>query len=158
MKTSRYSAGIHDKPEVYPPVEELEQGRYEYLVPKLVMPEHTFKHYLHRARYNVWGDHPGSTWLKRLPKKLHESIFAKPASEASPDSDLAFGWGVHILDGPDHAALALLLAVGLLITLIASCMIVGIAKTQEQAFGVGSYLTSIVFALMSAVYFKLRDQ
>ena len=101
------------------------------------MPAHIFIHFLHRARWNVWGDHADDTWLKRLPKKLNESILA---------------------DGPNHAVLGLFLALGLIITFVISCLIVGIAKTQEQAFGVGQYLVAIVVALMSAMYFKLQDQ
>jgi hypothetical protein len=62
------------------------------------------------------------------------------------------------LDGPNHAVLGLFLAFGLMITFVISCLIVGIAKTQEQAFGVGQYFVAIVVALMSAMYFKLQDQ
>ncbi|ETS79269.1 hypothetical protein PFICI_09122 [Pestalotiopsis fici W106-1] len=158
VKTTQYSAGIHEKPAEYPPDEELQRRRYHYHTPKLMMPPHVFIHFLHRARWNVWGDHANDTWLKRLPKKLNESMLAAQASEASSDPDLAFGWGVHILDGPNHAVLGFFLAAGLLITFVISCLILGIAKTQEQAFGVGQYLIAILVALMSAVYFKLQDQ
>jgi uncharacterized membrane protein len=121
-----------------------------------MMPAHIFIHFLYRARWNVWGDHADDTWLKRLPKKLNESILAAQATNTN--SDLVFGWGVHILDGPNHAVLGLSLALGLMVTFVISCLIVGIAKTQEQAFGVGQYLVAIVVALMSAMYFKLQDQ
>jgi hypothetical protein len=80
------------------------------------------------------------------------------AQAENADSDLVFGWGVHILDGPNHAILGLFVALGLMITFVISCFIVGIAKTQEQAFGVGQYLVAIIVALTSAVYFKLQDQ
>ncbi|OCK74193.1 hypothetical protein K432DRAFT_398289 [Lepidopterella palustris CBS 459.81] len=155
-RAAQYSAGIHKKPEEYPPDEEIQQQRYHYFSPKIVMPGHVFIHFLHRARWNVWGEHADDTWLKRLPKKLNESILAAQAANAN--SDLVFGWGVHILDGPNHAVLGLFLAFGLMITFVISCLIVGIAKTQEQAFGVGQYLVAIVVALMSAMYFKLQDQ
>ncbi|KAF3025503.1 hypothetical protein E8E14_007646 [Neopestalotiopsis sp. 37M] len=158
METTRYSAGIHAKPAEYPPDWELQQRRYHYHTPKLMMPPHVFLHYLYRARLKVWGDHANDTWLKRLPKKLNESMLAVKASERDPNADLVFGWGVHILDGPNHAVLGFLLAAGLVITFAISCLVLGIAKTQEQAFGVGSYLIAIVVALMSAVYFKLQDQ
>jgi hypothetical protein len=77
----------------------------------------------------VWGEHADNTWLKRLLKKLNESIFAAQAINAN--SDLVFGWGVHILDGLNHAILGLFLAFKLMITFVISCLIVGIAKTQE---------------------------
>ena len=62
------------------------------------------------------------------------------------------------MDGPNHAFLGLFLAFGLIITFVISCLIVGIAKTQEQVFGVGQYFVAIIVALMSAMYFKLQDQ
>ncbi|KAI0543072.1 heterokaryon incompatibility protein-domain-containing protein [Xylaria digitata] len=153
---ARYSAGIHKKPQEYPPDAELQQRRYHYLTPKIIMPSNIFIHFLHRARLNVRGGHANDTWLKRLPKKLNESLLA--AQVMDPDPDLVFGWGIHILDGPNHANLGMLLSFGLLITFVVSCLILGIAKTQEQAFGVGQYLLAIMVAFMSAVYFKLQDQ
>jgi hypothetical protein len=120
------------------------------------MPSHIFIQFLHRVSWNNWGDHPDDTWLKRLPKKLNKSILATHA--ANINSDLVFGWGVHILDRPNHAVLGFFLAVGLMITFVVSCMTLGIAKTQEQAFGVGQHLVAIVVALMFATYFKLQDQ
>lgn len=150
----RYSAGIHRQPEEYPPIEEVQQQRYHYLAPKIIMPSHIFLHYLHRANSDMWGDHANDTWLKRLPKKLNESILA--ANDVNKDSDLLFGWGVHIVDGPNHFVLGSVLAAILGITFLGSSLVAGIARTQEQAFGVGQYLVAIIVALMSAVYFKLQ--
>jgi predicted membrane channel-forming protein YqfA (hemolysin III family) len=120
------------------------------------MPANVFLHYLHRARWNVWGEHSEDVWLKRLPKKLNESLTASTGGQTDPD--LLFGWGVHIINGPNHAALGLLLAIGVSISLVVSLVIFGAAKTQEQAFGVGSYLLAIIACIMAAVYFKLTDQ
>jgi hypothetical protein len=163
-----YGAGIHKKPDEFPPQKELERKRYHYLRPKIQMPVHVFLHYLHRARWNVWGEHAEDVWLQRLPKKLNESILAQARLddatsqqnelEVLTDPNLAFGWGVHILDGPNHAVLGLLLAIGVAIAFLVSGMVVGFAKTQEQGFGVGSFLLAIVTSLMAAVYFRLQDQ
>jgi len=86
--------------------------------------------------------HQDDTWLGYLPKKLELSILATPlqGSAANPQSNplvdrkLAFGWGIYILHGPNHTILWQLLLIGVVISFVVSCMIVGIAKTQEQGF------------------------
>lgn len=109
-----------------------------------------------------------NTWLRRLPKKLNQSLLVEAqqynttsppnAGAAAMDADLTFGWGVHILDGPNHAALGLLLAVAVAIIFVVSGLIVGFAKTQEQGFGVGNFLLTIIASIMAAIYFQLQDQ
>ncbi|KAH7082073.1 hypothetical protein FB567DRAFT_581517 [Paraphoma chrysanthemicola] len=166
-RRSQYGAGIHKRPDEFPPQEELDGNRYHFLCPKIRMPVNVFLHYLHRARWNVWGEHAEDTWLQRLPKKLNESMLAEwrqnnaitqqHGGEAIGDSNLAFGWGVHILDGPNHAALGILIAIGITVAFVVSGMVVGFAKTQEQGFAVGSFLLAILASVMAAVYFQLQD-
>jgi hypothetical protein len=132
------------------------------------MPVNVFLHYLHRARWNIWGEHTEDIWLQRLPKKLNESVLTEvrqegatnqqDEQEAIMDPNLAFGWRVHILDGPNHAVLGLLLAMGVAVAFVISGMVVGFAKTQEQGFGVGSFLLAILASIMAAMYFQLQDQ
>jgi hypothetical protein len=132
------------------------------------MPVNVFLHYLHRTRWNTWGEHRENTWLKRLPKKLNRSLLVEALQDnlrnqqfqgtVPTDPDLAFGWGVHILDGPNHAALAWLLAIGVSVAFLVSGMVVGIAETQEQGFGIGSFLLAILASGMVAIYFQLQDQ
>jgi hypothetical protein len=99
-------------------------------------------------------------WLQRLPKKLDRDLIAEAQQakgNAPANEDLAFGWGVHIIEGPNHAVLGLLLAIGVAVAFIVSGMIVGFAKTQEQGFGVGNFLLAILASTMTAVYFQLQD-
>lgn len=65
---------------------------------------------------------------------------------------------MHILNGPNDVALGLMLALGISITFVASLVIFGAARTQEQAFGIGSYLVAIISSITTAVYFKLTDE
>ncbi|KAF2011334.1 hypothetical protein BU24DRAFT_354887 [Aaosphaeria arxii CBS 175.79] len=167
-RDTQYGAGIHKKPDEFPPQQELDKKRYDYLCPITRMPANVFLHYLHRARWNVWGEHTQNTWLRRLPKKLNESVLAEVSQdlatnqqngqEATMDSDLSFGWGIHILDGPNHAVLGFLLAIGVAVAFVVSGMVVGLAKTQEQGFGVGSFLLAIFVCVTAALYHKLQDQ
>ena len=124
-----------------------------------------FLHYLHRAQWNIWGEHSESTWLQRLPKKLNKSLVIEALQNnqdedkgAPLDRDLAFGWGVHIVEGPNHAALRWVLAVGVAVSFVVSGMVVGFTQTQEQGFGVGNYLVAVLASGMVAVYFQLQDQ
>lgn len=165
-RRTQFGAGIHKKPDEFPPQEEIDKNRYHYFCPKTRMPVNVFLHYLHRARWNVWGEHIEDTWLRRLPKKLNETLLAEVQCDANnqqdgrqvtADPDLAFGWGVHILDGPNHAVLGLLLAIGVAVAFSISGIVVGFAKTQEQGFGVGNFLLTILASIMAAVYFQLQD-
>ncbi|CAN9173620.1 unnamed protein product [Alternaria alternata] len=157
---NQYGAGIHKKPDEFPPQEELDEKRYHYLCPRIRMPVNVFLHYLHRARWNIWGEHMENIWLQRLPKKLDRDLIAEAQQakgNAPANEDLAFGWGVHIIEGPNHAVLGLLLAIGVAVAFVVSGMIVGFAKTQEQGFGVGNFLLAILASTMTAVYFQLQD-
>ena len=156
----QYGTGIHRKPYEYPPEEELKDKRYHYLCPKMVMPVNVFLHYLHRARWGTEDDHPYDTWLKRLPKKLNESLLLAAQRQAvgADNPDLVFGWGVHIIEGPSHFVLSMMLATGIVIAFTVSGLVMGVARTQEQGFGVGSFLLAIVASIMAAIYFKLMDK
>ena len=166
-RRTQYGAGIHKKPDEFPPQEELDSKNYHYMCPKIRMPVKVFLHYLHRARWNIWGEHTEDIWLQRLLKRLNESVLAEvqqneankqpDGQEAATDPHLAFGWGVHIIDGPNHAVLGLLLFFRIAVAFVVSGMIVGFAKTQEQGFGVGNFLLAILASVMAAVYFQIQD-
>lgn len=164
---AQYGAGIHKQPDEFPPEKELVAGRYHYARPKLRMPVNVFLHYLHRARWHSWSEHTEDIWLRRLPKKLKKSVLTEVKQdpggdperdyENTTDADLAFGWGVHILDGPNHAVLALLLACGIVVAFTVAGLVVGFAKTQEQGFSVGAFFLTVTATVMSAIYFRLLD-
>ena len=124
------------------------------------MPVNVFLHYLHQARSGSEDDHPYDTWLKRLPKKLNESLLlaSQKQTEGVDHPDLVFGWGVHIIEGPSHFVLSMLLAGGVTVAFMVSGLVMGLARTQEQGFGVGSFFLAIVASIMAAIYFKLMDK
>ena len=127
------------------------------------MPSNVFLHYLSCAQRKAWlGDLPGahaeSFFLQRLPKKVHHSIFDELLTHgtSSGSREIVFGWGVHILEGPNHAMLSLVLGIGVSFSFIVSLMVLSIAGTQEQGFGIGQFLLSIMACVMGALYFKLQ--
>ncbi|KAK3687906.1 hypothetical protein B0T22DRAFT_425231 [Podospora appendiculata] len=162
-------ASIHEKPSEYPPQEEIDKRRYHYRCPKTLMPAHIFLHFLSHPHRESRNGHSPDTWLQRLPKKLNTSILdevqrparnlhAGGALAQETEDDFVFGWGVHILEGPNHAGLSLVLALGIAVAFLVSCLVVGLANTQEQGFGVGQFLIAIVACGMTAVYFALEDR
>jgi hypothetical protein len=89
--------------------------------------------------------------------RQNDAMDQQGEQESVTDPNLVFGWGIHILEGPNHAVLSLLLLIGVAVVFIVSGMVVGFAKTQEQGFGVGNFLLAILASIMTAVYFKLQD-
>ena len=153
-----YGTGIQKQlGENIPELKEIGHSRYHYEGPN--MPAHLFLHYLHRAKRSAYH-HNDVTWLQSgLPKKLDGSLITAAQMVLNPpNSKLKFGWGVHIIEGPNHAVLSVMLAGGIAMPLMVSSLVVGVARTEEQGFGVGSYLLAIVSCIMVAIYFRLQDR
>jgi len=85
-----------------------------------------------------------------LPKELNAGILYQvqpPARNWSAGGALAqehetgdnfiFGWGVHVVESPNQAGLSLVLALAIAVAFLVSCLVVGLANTEEQGFGVG---------------------
>lgn len=151
-----------------PPIAEVIAERYHYHECPLEnlppIPSNVFLHYLSCARKKSWlgevpGAHDETYFLDRLPKKVHYSIFDGLATRgtSSASNSIAFGWGVHILEGPNHATLSLALGIGVMLSFVISLVVLGIAETQEQGFGIGQYLLALVTCVMGTLYFKLQE-
>ena len=151
-----------------PPDIEVQTQRYHYyecpieVLPP--MPSNVFLHYLSCAGNKNWlrenpGAHGETFYFQRLPKKTRNSIFEELQGQGEPGlcNGIAYGWGIHILEGPDHAALSLALAFGILFSFVVSVMVIGFAQTQEQAFGVGQWIVGVFASVMAALYFKLLE-
>ncbi len=106
-----------------------------------------------------------------MPKKLDESILTEKQQdytatadqrdepdELGADSNLAVGWGVHILEGLNYSVLSLIMAIGIVVSFVVSGLVVGITQTQEQGFGVGAFLLAVLTCSMTAIYFRLQGQ
>ncbi|CVL06786.1 uncharacterized protein FMAN_11882 [Fusarium mangiferae] len=82
----------------------------------------------------------------------------QPQSLDDPEeTDIVTGWGVHIIEGPNHSGLSFVLMFGVVISFFVSVMLTGLARTEEQGFGVGSFLIAVLTCGMTAVYFALTD-
>jgi len=128
------------------------------------MPPNVFLHYLSCASERAWcrenpGAHGESFYFQRLPKKTGGSVFRdlQGQGELGVHNGIVYGWGIHILEGPDHAALSLALGVGVLFSFVISVVVIGLAQTQEQGFGVGQWVVAVLACVMSALYFRLLE-
>ena len=157
----RHIVGIYRTPAELPPEAEVLSQRYHYFeCPTLnqpPIPSHLFMHYLYAARHfhnasPPVGIHSGTTMLNRVPKKLGSSIFA----QATSDSEV-FGWGIHIVEGPNMAAVCWILTGGLMISFLVSVLYAYISGIQDQGFDIGSWLMSVIAAFVTALYFHWKE-
>jgi len=95
LEKDSHKAHIFAEP-AYPDKEAINSGEWHYNLhpPLKPMPSTAFIHYLlHEAAPD------DDRFQRRLPKKLRMSIFQSRASV--PDYPIVFGWGIHIIEGPD---------------------------------------------------------
>jgi len=114
------------------------------------MPSHVFLHYMECAHRKLNNIHSASIFLNRLPKKIGSQVLPRDESEA-------FGWGVHIIEGPNKVTLCWALVAGIVASFVVSVLYAVIAKTQEQGFGIGQWFMAVVTAVMAALYFQWME-
>lgn len=107
----------------------------------------------HGATTNVFGMvvPQGSIFLERLPKKLNDSMCA------APTSPIQFGWGVHIIEGPNKTALSCATAVVIALSFVISVLYAVFAKSQESGFGIGQWLVAVGAAGTTALYYHWTE-
>lgn len=81
--------------------------------------------------------HIHNTWIQRLPKKVDESIFAV-------DSPVNFGWGVHIVEGPNIEKIASVSFLGLIVAFVPTALWWGLKNDIQGATGLGSLLLGAI--------------
>lgn len=131
-----------------PPQKEVQEKRYEYVCPfPPPMDPREFLHYF----YVRADSHPHSIYLERLPKKLEPSMYHLQSQE------LVFGWGLHIIEGPNKAALSWACFVILLLSFIVSVIYAIVMKTQEQGFGIGQWMVAVLCTALTALYYQWEE-
>ncbi|KAK5711693.1 hypothetical protein LTR17_018274 [Elasticomyces elasticus] len=118
------------------------------------MPSDAFIHYLHDC--NLDGDDASrrSIWLNRLPKKLEESVVAQARSAG--DQTLVEGWGVHVIEGIDGAAVLWTTIVALLVgigPLLGSY--IALTGDVQSATGIASLIVAIIAILMICMQIEI---
>lgn len=147
-KDSR-KAHVFNKPS-YPDENAINSGEWHYNPDpprNIALPSPTFIHYLlHEAGPN------DDRFQRRLPKKLRQSIFPSSASSVLGNDPLVFGWGIHIIEGPDWPKV-----IWIFLTVLVACftpLIVYVAMNGdwETATSAGGLIVSsltLVWMMMS---------
>jgi len=76
---------------------------------------------------------------------------------ASSDK-LEFGWGVHIIEGPNKPMLACLAAVILIFSLAVSVFYDAYKGITDSGFAIGQWVVAVLSAVSAAIYFHLQEQ
>ncbi|KAI6890007.1 hypothetical protein KC325_g47 [Hortaea werneckii] len=145
---------IYQTPAAIPPRKEVVEKRYHYFESPLKtlppMPKQTFYQYFYRHE-------PGCTSLsslfcERLPKKLGASITAPSGAD-----ELAFGWGLHIIEGPNKPVLAILVAIILSVSFVIAVLYDIFTRNKDSGFAIGQWVVGVLSALLAAVYFHFQE-
>ena len=108
--------------------------------------EDLFLHYLQCS------EGPGTLfWMLRFPRKLETSLL-KSAAPAS------FGWGIHIDEGPDFAALFKANFVVVLLSGIAAGLWSLFEHDFQGAFGFACWIIAVLNSLLMVYMFKWRQE
>ena len=148
---NRHRVGILQKPLALPPKSEVDSKNYIYSPCPLngdpPIAENLFLHYLQCTE--------GSNtlfWMLRLPRKVHPSILASTNKEA------AFGWGVHIGEGPNYKAIFWVNFAALILSGATALVWKVLENDFQGAFGFASWVVMVLNTLMMAYLFKWRQE
>jgi hypothetical protein len=141
--------GIFQKPLALPPEEEVYSNRWIYDPcpwdgdPPIA--EHLFLHYLkctQRSR-NLF-------WMLRIPRKLKTSILNDGIASA------AFGWGVHIDEGPNYSLIFWINFFGLMVSGTFAAAWTVSKKDFQGAFGFACWFIAVMNTLMIALMYRWK--
>jgi uncharacterized membrane protein len=71
--------------------------------------------------------------------------------------ELAFGWGVHIIEGPNKPVLAGLVAVILVVSFMVSVSYDLSTGNKDSGFAIGQWVVGVLSAILTAVYFHFQE-
>lgn len=145
--------GIYESPRAMPPAVEVKEGRYHYHeCPLEDMPpiaKETFFHYFRKPHKT---DPARTVFTTRMPKKLGSSIFC----QYDPDK-LQFGWGMHIIEGPNKPLIAWLAAAIVMLRFIVSVVYDISMKNKDSGFAIGQWMLAVLATSLASLYFHLAD-
>jgi hypothetical protein len=152
---SAQQTDIYQKPEALPPDTEVNEKRYHYhecpLTPLPPMPPQTFYQYFRQHAPNCASR--STLFSDRLPKKLGASMTLQNSADK-----LEFGWGIHIIEGPNKPVLAIVVAVILALSFATSVIYDVCTGNADSGFAIGQWMVAMLSAVLSAVYFHLQGQ
>jgi len=137
---------ICDRPRSIPPKEALE---WHYvprpLVPLPPMPPEVFIHYLEHGQEDLNPNR--SIWSPRLPKRLDGRIIDCGVP--------TYGWGIHIVEGPNREAVFWIVIITVLGSILASILWSTMHKDIQGGTGLGTLIVALPPVIMAAFLFRL---
>jgi hypothetical protein len=90
--------------------------------------------------------------MLRLPRKLQTSIFNNPTSST------AFGWGVHIDEGPNYKVIFWANFVALMMSGMVATLWTVFKNDVQGAFGFACWIIAVLNAALLAFMYKWRQE
>ncbi|KAH6665513.1 hypothetical protein B0J14DRAFT_492263 [Halenospora varia] len=147
---NRHRVGILQKPLALPPKSEVDAKNWVYdpcpLEGDPPIAEDLFLHYLqcNEGSGNLF-------WMFRFPRKLDTSLL-------KPNASATFGWGIHIDEGPDYAALFKANFIVLCLSGLAAWLWSFFKHDFQGAFIFGCWIIAVLNSLLMAYMFKWRQE
>lgn len=138
-----------------PPAVEVDEKRYHYSGDLVGLEPMHRDFFLMYFRQHKDCDPRGAIFLNRLPKKLGTSMTV--LSHKNPH-ELEPGWGIHIIEGPNKAAIAALYAGLYVLGLIFAVSYNACMGTSDSALTYGLWIATTLAWVALAFHFHFEDQ
>jgi hypothetical protein len=128
--------------------------QYDYnLIPPVPPPidSYSFLHYF--WKHGDYAHTATSRYVRRLPKKMGESLV-----RTFHDDEFRQGWGIHILEGPNKAAICWVVQILIFISFITAFAYDISMKQQDTGFSIGQWVVASLAVTLTAVYFHVQDE
>jgi hypothetical protein len=132
-----------------PPEEEVKKKNYLYYpCPMDIEDPFLNNQFIHELC--TPGAHLDRYWIDSFPKKLNGKL-------AYVSGQRPFGWGIHIVEGPNWYAFAFLAYVIILSSGILSVIYAILRRDISSGFGMGSYAISVLTLFVTLGYLKWQQ-
>jgi hypothetical protein len=133
-----------------PPVEEVLQKKNYHYSPCPMDIEETLlsNQFIHELL--TAGPHLDRYWIDSIPKKLNDKLLYN--SGCRP-----FGWGVHIVEGPNWLALYLFALGFVTLSGILAVVYSALTKDVSSGFAVGAYVVTVLTLAATLQYLKFEQ-
>lgn len=109
------------------------------------MPPEVFIHYLEHGQEDLNPNR--SIWSPRLPKRLDGRIIDCGVP--------TYGWGIHIVEGPNREAVFWIVIITVLGSILASILWSTMHKDIQGGTGLGTLIVALPPVIMAAFLFRL---